>query len=97
MLTTDSLIDIELYDSGALKHMSGSRKCFINFVEIPPHPIMAADKRSFSVAGKGDMYVTVLNGDKPASRVLLKNVLYAPSMGVTLVSISRINATGWHI
>ncbi|KAF8156667.1 hypothetical protein B0H34DRAFT_847413 [Crassisporium funariophilum] len=41
----------------------------------------------------GNMYVDLPNGDT-TSKVLLQNVLYAPSMGVTLVSISRIAQSG---
>src|SRR5271163_4682435 len=74
------------------RHMSGFRHRFINFVEIEPKPITAADKRTFSAIGQGDMYVYLPNEDSSPPRVLLKNVLYAPDMGVILVSISRIAA-----
>jgi len=40
------------------------------------------------------MYVYLPNGEQPASRVLLKDVLFAPSMGVTLISISQITGAG---
>src|SRR5271155_296226 len=69
--------------------MSGFRHRFINFVEIEPKPITAADKRTFSAIGQGDMYVYLPNEDSSPPRVILKNVLYALDMGVTLVSISR--------
>lgn len=59
-----------------------------NYVDIAPVPIISADKRSFQAKGKGDMYVHLPNQDKPDSRILLKDVLYAPKMGITLVSIS---------
>ncbi|KAJ7277623.1 hypothetical protein C8J57DRAFT_978921, partial [Mycena rebaudengoi] len=62
---------MELYDSGASKHMSGNCARFINFVEIEPKPITAADKCLFNATGMGDMYVTVPNCDNPASRILL--------------------------
>ena len=74
--------------------MSGFKHCFINFVEIDPKLITAADKRSFNAIGKGDMWVFLPNGDERSSRVLLKEVLYAPTMGVTLVSISQIASAG---
>jgi transposase InsO family protein len=86
--------DVDLYDSGATRHMSGFRHRFLNFVEIEPKPISTADKRTFSATGKGDMYINVPNGDLPPSKILLKDVLYAPTMAVTLVSISRIAAAG---
>jgi hypothetical protein len=86
-------IEIDLFDSGASRHMSGYRDRFINFVEIQPKPITAADKRQFFVNGKGDMYLEVPNGNGH-SRVLLQDVLYSPTMGITLVSISRITSAG---
>ena len=48
----------------------------------------------FEANGKGDMYIYLPNGDQEPSRILLKNVLFAPSMGITLVSISCIAAAG---
>jgi len=39
------------------------------------------------------MLIDIPNGDATL-KILLKDVLYAPSMGVTLVSISRITAAG---
>ena len=86
--------DINLYDSGATRHMSGFCHRFLNFVEIVPKPISTADKQTFSAMGKGDMYINIPNGDLPPSKILLKDVLYAPTMAVTLVSISRITAAG---
>ena len=97
MLTKDGhgsqIVDVDLYDSGASCHMSGYCHRFLNFMSIDPRPITAADKRKFDAIGMGDMYVNVPNGDSE-SHVLLKDVLYAPSMGVTLVSISCIAAAG---
>lgn len=91
------VVDVDLYDSGATKHMTGNRGRLFNFVEIPAKPIMAADNLTFNAIGKGDMYVVIPNCDNAPSRVLLKDVLYAPTMGVTLVSISRIDAAGWGV
>ena len=86
--------EVDLYDSGATRHMSGFKHRFINFVKTEDVPITAADKRTFKAIGKGDMYIYLPNGAKQMSRVLLKTVLYAPLMGITLVSISRITSTG---
>lgn len=58
----EQLLEVELYDSGASRHMSGYRNRFINFQTIPPKPITAADKRLFNAIGKGDMYVNIPNG-----------------------------------
>ena len=54
---------------------------------------MAADKRTFNAIGRGNMYVDVPNG-KRTSRVLLRDVLYSPSMNITLVSIGGITSSG---
>ncbi|PPQ86736.1 hypothetical protein CVT25_012870 [Psilocybe cyanescens] len=52
------------------------------------------NNRSFSATAKGDILIHVPNGSSGVSQVLLKDVLYAPSMSVTLVSISRIVESG---
>ena len=70
--------------------MSGFRHKFINFGEIEPIPITGADKRTFKATGKGDMRIYLPSGNS----FLLKSVLYAPSMEITLVSISRIRNAG---
>jgi hypothetical protein len=85
---------VELYDSGASQHMSPFRDHFINFKSIPPHPILAADKRTFDAIGRGDLPIEIPNG-RTKTRILLTNVLYAPSMGVTLVSIRRLTIAGY--
>ncbi|KAF8149571.1 hypothetical protein B0H34DRAFT_667586, partial [Crassisporium funariophilum] len=56
-----TLIDIDLYDSGASRHMSGHRHRFVTFKEIEPRPISAADNRSFNAIGQGDIYINVPN------------------------------------
>jgi len=89
----NQLLDVDLYDSGASRHMSGHHHRFTNFIEIEPKPITAANKRAFHAIRKGDMLIDIPNGDT-TSNILLKDVLYAPSMGVTLVSISCIAAAG---
>jgi transposase InsO family protein len=86
--------EVDLYDSGASRHMSGFRHKFIDLVTIEPVPITAADKRTFEAIGKGKLIIYLPNGDSGPSRVYLTNALYAPSMGVTLVSISRIAKSG---
>ena len=40
----ENSVKVDLYDSGATHHMSGFRHKFINFVDIEPIPITAADK-----------------------------------------------------
>ena len=86
--------EVDLYDSGASRHMSGLRHKFIDLTEIKPIPITAADKRTFQAIAKGKLLIHIPNGDKGTSKVHLLDALYSPSMGVTLVSISKIAKAG---
>ena len=52
----------ELYDSGALQHLSPSCECFMNFVSIPPKPMWGADNGTFHAIGKGDLPIYLPNG-----------------------------------
>ena len=74
--------------------MSPFHEDFINFVSIIPKSIAAADQRSFQATGRGDMYIEVPNGEMSVC-IMLKDVLYAPTMALTLISISRITAAGF--
>ena len=85
---------VELYDSSTSQNLSPYREHFVNFVDITPKPIAAADKHTFDATGRGDLYFEISNGNMKA-RILLKNVLDAPSMGITLVSISKLAAAGY--
>ncbi|KAF8156065.1 hypothetical protein B0H34DRAFT_659818, partial [Crassisporium funariophilum] len=46
-----------IIDCGASSHFSPSRKKFLNYQEISPEPVRAADGRTFSAVGKGDLRV----------------------------------------
>src|ERR1700742_4070392 len=87
-------MESDLYDSGASRHMTPFRHRLTNFTSIQSKPITAADKRIFHATGKGDMHIDLPNGNI-TTRILLKNVLYAPDMGLSIVSISRLAAAGY--
>ena len=88
-----SSVNTELFDSSASCHMSGYCHHFINFVEIEPKPITAADKCTFDATRKGDMYIEVPNGSN-YSKILLCDILYCPIMGIALISIGWITSAG---
>ena len=69
--------------------MSPFRDRFKSYREIPPCAIAAADKRVFYAIGTGDLEIEVPNG-KSSTSILLKDVLHAPKMGTTIVSVNRI-------
>ena len=89
-----STFEMELYDSGASRHMSPYKHKFVNFIPIQRKILTAADGGHFEAVGKGDMHISMPNG-KTTTRILLKDVLYAPKMGVTLISIGKIDVAGY--
>ncbi|RDB27836.1 Retrovirus-related Pol polyprotein from transposon TNT 1-94 [Hypsizygus marmoreus] len=84
-----------IIDCGASSHFSPSHEKFLNYQEISPEPIRAADGRTFSAIGKGDLRVQLpmKNGEK-STPILLKKVYYAPQMAFTLVSVSCLDHAG---
>jgi len=66
---------------------------FVNFKAIEKRPIIAANKRSFYAIGTGDMKVEIPNGGQTET-ITLKDVLYAPDIAYTLISIGHIDAAG---
>src|ERR1700678_2087235 len=93
LANTGSAFETELYNSGASRHMSPYKHKFINFIPIQRKVLTTADGGHFEAIGKGDMHITMPNG-KSSTRILLKDVLYAPKMGVTLISIGKIDTAG---
>jgi hypothetical protein len=92
--SVSSTTETELFNSGTSQHMSPYRHKFINFFPIQKRVLTTADGGTFDVIGKGDMHV-ILPNDKATTRILLKDVLYAPKMGLTLISIGKIDTAGF--
>jgi len=83
-----------LFDSSASRHMSSYCDHFTNFKSIVPKAITAADKHTFEAIGKGDLTILIPNGTS-TTHILLRDVLYAPKMGITLVSIGKLDVAGY--
>lgn len=92
--SVSSVTETELFDSGASRHMSPYRHRFINYFPIQKRVLTAADGGTFDAIGKGDMHLTLPNG-KTTTKILLKDVLFAPKMGLTLISIGKIDVAGF--
>ena len=92
--TTNPSERVEIYDSGASCHMSPYIEAFTNFEFIEPKPISAADNRTFEAVGKGSIQIKIPNGDD-STIVTLRDVLYAPTIGFTLISLSRADKAGY--
>lgn len=85
---------MEIYDSGATKHMTPYRDQLLNYRQIPKRMVKAAGKSHFAAYGIGDMVLRVPNG--PAWGTLnVSDVLYAPAMGSTLISTGRLDDNGY--
>ena len=74
--------------------MSPYKHKFINYVPIQKKVLTTANSGTFDAIGKGNMYIVMLNGQS-STKILLKDVLYAPKIGLTLVSISKIDEAGF--
>lgn len=85
---------LDVYDSGASDHMSPFRDSFLSFRETAPRALNAANQHVFQAVGVGDMVIDVPNG--PAhTQIHLTRVLYTPALTFNLVSIGRIDDTGY--
>ena len=58
-------------------------KQFLNFTTILARPIRGADNGMFNTTGKGDLLIFLPNGGTH-SHIILKDVLYTPTMGFTV-------------
>jgi hypothetical protein len=85
-----------LIDSGATRHFEPNRANFSSFQEIAPVPITSADGCQFYATGKGDIPIQATEGTRNVT-ITLKNALYAPEMPLTLISVSRMLAAGFHV
>jgi hypothetical protein len=92
----DSTTEIDLYDSGASRHMSSYRHKFSNYRPIEPRSIRAADDHIFKAIGEGDVRIEIPNKASKTS-MTLKEVLYCLNLGFTLVSILKIAAAGYTV
>jgi hypothetical protein len=93
---TSYLPKIEVYDSGTTHHLSPYRQRFLDFKNFPPHSAACAGGDNLSITGIGDLRTEILNGASETS-ILLDNVLYAPNLNFTIVSMPRLAAEGYKI
>jgi hypothetical protein len=64
--------EAELYDSGALRHISPFRHCFMTYQSITPRPISVADNQVFYTIGTGMLQIEVPNGPSAPTPILLR-------------------------
>ncbi len=88
---------VRLVDSGASQHFEPHCDNFISFRQITPIPINSADGRVFYATGKGDVCIVLGRGKDIQDEFVLHDVLYAPSMPISLISVSRLVASGFQV
>ena len=76
--------------------MSPNREQFLEFRTISPKGVKAANKTIFMATGIGHMKIDIPNG-RDSTTVMLKDVLYCPDLGYTLVSLAKCDATGFTV
>jgi hypothetical protein len=82
-----------IIDSGTTSHFCPDRSKFENFITIPPQDIYTADGSKVSAIRRGDVKIDLLLKDK-CNTVTLWNTLCAPQISFTLISTTRIAASG---
>jgi len=76
--------------------MSPYRADFTNFKELPARTFQAANKQRFSAVGSGDLTISLPNGTT-RTQLTLHDVVYAPDIGYTLVSVSKLDEIGYGV
>ena len=86
---------VELYDSGATRHISPYKASFSTYVTLdPPVFLNAANQQRFPAIGVGSLAIHAPNGGTQ-STLTLTNVLHAPAVGFTLVSLGALDKQGY--
>src|SRR6266702_2850332 len=86
---------VELYDSGATRHISPYKSAFSSYTTLdPPIYLNAANQQKFPAIGVGRLSILVPNGGTH-STITLSEVLHAPAVGYTLVSIGALDQKGY--
>ena len=96
MIDEDVASQITIYNSGASAHKSPNQGRFTDLRSIKPKTVKAADKTIFLVTGVGCMKINIPNG-KDNTSVMLKDKLYCPELGCTLVSLAKCDTANFMI
>ena len=87
---------IELYDSGATKHISPYKSDFSSYVPLsPPVYLNTVNQQHFPAIGTRTLVVHVPNGGTE-SKCALHKTLHAPSVVYMLISLGMLDREGYH-
>ena len=86
---------VELYDSGATHHISPYQSDFSTYVKLSqPVFLNAANQQRFPAIGVGSLIIHAPNS-RSQSPITFHDVLHAPAVGYTLVSLSALDRKGY--
>jgi transposase InsO family protein len=92
----DNHTRVELYDSGATRHISPYRSDFTSYSPLsPPIYLNTANQQRFPAIGRGTLVIRVPN-EGTEKELVLHSVLHAPAIGCTLVSVAALDEEGYH-
>jgi hypothetical protein len=92
----DNRVRVELYDSGATRHISPYKSDFTSYVPlVPPIFMNTANQQRFPAVGHGTLIVRVPDGGTK-SELTLHGALHAPAVSCTLVSVAALDEEGYH-
>ena len=94
-LSDDHSERVEMYDSGATRHLSPYRSDFTTYAHLDaPIYFNAANQQKFAAVGIGSLAIHTPNG-LSTSTLTLHDVLHSPSVGCTLVSLGALDKRGY--
>jgi hypothetical protein len=86
---------VELYDSGATRHISPYKNDFTAYSLLsPPVFLNTANQQRFPAVGTGKLAIHVPNG-RGETELILNDALHALSVGYTLVSLGVLDEEGY--
>jgi hypothetical protein len=85
---------IAIFDSGASEHFTPLRERLTNIRAIAPIPINAANNTVFHGTARGTMVVKLATSST-ITQLTLRDVIYAPGMSATLISMGKLDANGF--
>lgn len=83
-------------DSGATEHMSPNISIFRNYRRIAEHPVRIGNGQIIYAAGKGDVDISVYNGERWTDKYL-ENVLHVPDLFANLFSQGKVLDKGYKL
>ncbi len=86
---------VELYDSGATRHISPYKSNFTTYTVLdPPIYLNATNQQRFPTVEMGTLTIHTPNGCDQ-STLTLNDILHAPAVGYTLVSLGTLDKNGY--